>query len=333
MTDTPREPATGVAVAVLGDSDSHAYHDPLNDVERGGEFADVTHQWTAIWAALRPDEIDLGARGDFGTRNSIAHLRYLLSLPAKSPRKRDFRHNFAISSTRCESLSRRWPYQTKWLRSLLKADPQRWADGLVFIRIGVNDFGQARHLDVWARTGLDASASRLVDGCLDDISNAVEEIREVSATVNIALVGIAHDYNAPPSTEQWQTVPELARIDAVLDHFDAGLQALAAGDPHIAYLDDKRWVSRYWGGRDADGRPAYHPVFLGGTTPVTNTAGDAPSHRVLADGHAGTVANGLWLASVLSTLNERFGYRFSPIADAEIASLADPEGRYGIAPP
>ena len=71
---------TRMRLAVLGNSDSHAFHDSVSfadgSPERGGPQRAVTFQWTEIIARLRGDAIDQGAWGARGVhpRLSLIHI-------------------------------------------------------------------------------------------------------------------------------------------------------------------------------------------------------------------------------------------------------------------
>src|SRR5690606_24486956 len=95
-----------VPLAVLGDSDSHAYHDTLHFPPgwpaRGGPSRAITFQWTEVLARRRPEAIDLGPWGRWGMRRSWARVLGRLGRTVRAPRKEDHRHNFAVSGARCE---------------------------------------------------------------------------------------------------------------------------------------------------------------------------------------------------------------------------------------
>src|SRR5688572_17443685 len=96
-----------VALAVLGDSDSHSYHDRVLITEqfrRGGELRATTWQWTEALGQLRGRFIDQGPWNTWGTYNKVADVMTALRLPGRAPRKEDFRYNFAISGAECHEL-------------------------------------------------------------------------------------------------------------------------------------------------------------------------------------------------------------------------------------
>jgi hypothetical protein len=90
-------------------------------VRRGGEYHDVTLQWTEVLAATRADYFDMGGVGEHGNRGIVARARSWLGLEAKTPRKNDFRWNYARSGARCASLTTEWPEQTRWLVSAIES--------------------------------------------------------------------------------------------------------------------------------------------------------------------------------------------------------------------
>lgn len=308
--------AGAIPVAVLGDSDSHSYRDVLNGVRRGGANNARTFNWLEVWARLRPDQIDPGPFARAGDSRKAAVLKSFFGVPSRAPMKDDYLYDYAWSGARCASLNREWPEQTRWLAARLKSDPKRWAEGLVVIRIGVNDFGQSEHLTLMAR---DSDVMKgAIDACIEEIGTAVGEIRRVS-TARIALVGISHDYDTPfagPDVVPDAAVPGVA---AALDRFDDGLKAIAEKDPRIAFVDDDTWLARRFGGRRADDQKPR--VEIAGFV-VRNAVGDAPEFLHTTDGHAGTIAAGLFLQHFIETLNARFGLSLSPPSDEEIVALA-----------
>jgi len=321
-----------VPLAVLGDSDSHSYGGFPPDL-RGGRFRSSTLQWTEILAARRGDEVDLGPWGLWGTRRRWALLRRFLGLDFRWPMKQDFRHDLALSGAGCSDLTEGLGRQLPPLLSILRADPSAWSRGAVIIRIGINSVGRPQDLDRYAVAGLDAMAREAVEACVEYIESAVHSIRDVSADVAVALVGIAEDPNGARSADRWQSPVALARIREVLDYFDTRLAALAASDVRAAFVEDRAWWVGRLGGRDATGVLVPKSVSLGGTTSVTNSVGDHPRNAITADGHAGTVVNGLWVNHLLDVMNRELGFSITPLSDAEIAALADPTGAFGIAPP
>jgi hypothetical protein len=324
-THTPR-------LAVLGDSDSHSYRDAITGLRRGGDYHDVAYQWTEILARVRPEFLDQGEYTAWGSRAILARARDLLGLEAKTPRKQDFRWNYAWSGARCASLTSAWPWQARWVATSLRADPEAWADGLVLVKIGVNDLGQRRHLDAYAATGLRDAERAVIAGCAREIGTALDMIRAASPTVRVLVVGVADDSSWPPETTPQRSAEEVARIRAVLNAYDDALRSLVAERAGMAFMDDRAWYYEHFADRDSAGNSQPSSISFGGRTPVTNSQGDAPNNLMLADGHAGTVANGLWVRHLIRTLDRELGFEIPEISDADIARIADPHGEYGIAP-
>lgn len=321
-----------IPMAILGDSDSHSYQAFPPEARGGVAFRAVTLQWTEILERLRSREVDLGAWGVWGTRRRYALLRRVVRLETRYPMKEDFRNNMALSGARCEDLTSGLSRQVSPLLGILRREPEAWSRGIVVIRIGINSMGRADQLDQYAETGLDAAARSSVDDCMEHISSTIRSVRSVSPNVKLALVGVAEDPNGAGNADRWRSPTALSRIRQVLDYFDERLTALAAFDPAAVFVEDRAWWVERFGGRDGAGSLAPKSVSLGGPTSVTNSVGDHPTHAVTADGHAGTVTNGLWLNHLVSRLNQRFGLGLTPLSDGEIAYLVDPVGALGIAP-
>lgn len=319
--------AQALPLAVLGDSDSHAYQDtvsfPPSSGKRGGVHRAATLQWTEVLARVRPAQLDGGEWGVWGVPRPVARVQRLLGLQERAPRKQDHRFNFAISGAGCETLSTGGGRQAQRLLALMDRDPSRWRQGIVVIRIGVNDFGMDDALERLARDPADATVQRAIGRCIEQVEASIALLRQRHAQVRIVLVGIFDNAHWPRYAQRWQSAREIGNIERGLDVYDAALARLAAADPRIAFFDDRAWFAQRWGGRDASGRPAYRSVVLASGFEVRNTMGDEPQHAVIADGHAGLVWNVLWAQSLLALLNERFGLALTPIDDREAARFVE----------
>jgi hypothetical protein len=305
--------AEPLPVAVLGDSDSHSYRDAVNGVRRGGPENARTFNWLEVWARLRPGEVDFGPLTVAGDRRSVARLKSAIGVPTRTPKKADYLYNYAWSGARCASLNGEWPEQARRLATRLRQDTARWDAGLVIIRIGVNDFGQAAHLRAWSADP--DSARPVVDACVAEIAAAVRAIRGVSRA-HIALVGIAYDYNTLSIADVADR--DVLAVKGALSRFDEGLSALAEADSRVAFIDDYAWFQKRYGSRES-GALASSAMVAG--LSLQNAPGDSPTHMHTADKHAGTVASGLFLQHFILRLNEAFGWRLSVPADEEIVNL------------
>lgn len=312
-----------VPLAVLGDSDSHGYQDSLSfppgSDKRGGAHRAHTLQWTEVLARLRGDHLDLGPREVIGMPGWQARFWRFLREAPRAPRKLDHRHNFAVSGVGCSHLIEGHAAQVPALRALIAAEQQRWQSGIVVIRIGINDLGTRELLDRVA-AGDSAQADAGIQRCRRAIAEAVAQLHEVQPALRIVLVGLFDNAHWAPQHERWQVPAELARLDAHAERFDAGLRRIAA-DSGALFFSDRDWFRALWGGRDAQGRPAYRTVELGDWR-IANSQGDAPQHATLGDGHAGTVWNALWANALIALLNR--GGQQPPLPElrpAEILSL------------
>jgi hypothetical protein len=321
-------------IGILGDSDSHSYHDSVSFRSaglRGGAYRESTFQWTEIWARLRPTEVDLGAWGTFGNSARVAHLWQLVGFTKASPRKQDFWFNMSFSGALCTHLTQTPLRQTQALLQRMRKAPDRWANGVVVIRIGINSFGKKAEMQQFAVAGTTSNAFHRVTSCVREIERAVRLIRREHSSTRLVLVGILDNSDWTEYHQYWRNPSQLVNIAAVLDVFDSGLREIAARDGRAIFLDDRAWFRAHWGARSPnDGRPAYRAVSFGGTDSVSNTSGDEPTNLVLSDGHAGTVMNALWLNHLVTALNASWHLGLTPLSDSEIAKLADPAGRFGI---
>lgn len=314
-------------MAVLGDSDSHSYQDKVSFAQasgkRGGAYRSMTLQWTEVLARLRPHELDPGEWGVWGVHRVVARLQQWVGLQNRAPRKQDYQYNFAISGAGCETLTTGGGRQVQRLLSLMNREPARWRHGVVVLRIGVNSFGMDEGLEQFARDPMGDAIQTEVAQCLAQVRSAIALVHAEHPQTRFVLVGVYDNSNWPRYFDRWQSRGALANVARGLDVYDKSLQRLAAGDPRIAYFDDRAWFAARWGTRDAQGRPAYRPVVLASGLQVTNTIGDEPHHAVIADGHAGLVWNVLWAQSLVELLNQRLGMAITPIGDAEVSRLVD----------
>ena len=317
----PTESDGSVSLAVVGDSDSHAYHDtvffPPGSVKRGGDYRPTTWQWTELLQRLRGRQLDQGEWGIHGTRGAVARANRWLGREGRSPPKQDYRYNFALSGADCSDLLQGYSQQARALLSLMDQEPARWRNGVVLIRIGINNLGDARDLEQLAHDPQAPAVQEKIAGCVQAIQASVALLRGHHPSVRIVLVGIFNNANWPNYLDRWHDPVQLANIDKGLDVFDHALAGMARADPSIAFFDDRAWFATRWGSRDKQGRPAYRDLVLGDLR-VRNAAGDGPEYAVLADGHAGSAWNAEWARALVDLMNTRFQLAITPISQAEV---------------
>jgi GDSL-like Lipase/Acylhydrolase family len=309
-----------VRVAVIGDSDSHAFQDTFTfgagGTARGGALRASTLQWTEVLDRLRGTQVDLGRWGTFGHSGRIVRIASWVGLGLRTPRKMDFAFNTAFSGARCGSLAGHWG-QVAQVARLLRASPAAWDRGAVVIRIGINDLGRREVLEAVVADGLGEAQRALIGDCTDAIIAGARALRAAHPRVGILLVGIADNANWPPNFERFRSPEAMQRLAALHDAFDDALRGFAAGAPQVAFLDDRAFFREHWGGRAADGTPAYRAVEIAGRR-VSMSQGDAPEHAVLQDGHAGTIVNALFAQRLTELLATRLAAPVPPITDAEL---------------
>lgn len=323
VTHAPTASDGSVSLAVLGDSDSHAYHDslffPHGSVKRGGAYRPTTWQWTELLQRLRGRQLDQGAWGVHGTRGAVARANRWLGREGRSPAKQDYHYNFALSGADCNDLLTGYSQQARALLSLMDQEPVRWRNGVVLIRIGVNSFGDARDLEQLAHDPRAPAVQEKIAACVQAIQDSVALLRGHHPSVRIVLVGIFNNANWPNYLDRWHDPAQLANIDEGLDVFDHALAGMARADPRIAFFDDRAWFAARWGSRDGQGRPAYRDLVLGNLR-VRNEAGDGQEHAVLADGHAGSAWNAEWARALVDLMNARFQLAITPISRTEVVA-------------
>lgn len=326
-TPTAPAPAAAIPLAVLGDSNSHAYQDslafPAGSAERGGALRPRTYQWTEVLARLRGQEIDQGEWRRAGRPALVAMAREALGLPVgRAPEKLDYRYNFANSGATCFDLLHGRRRQAPRLVALMDEDPQRWRRGVVVIRMGANNWNGLVALS--ARNPADPRLGEATAYCAGEIARTIALIHASHPQTRILLAGITSTADDVANFKRWQSAAEMANVRQALAAFNGAIAGLAQGDPRLAFFDDMAWFAARWGGRDADGRPAYKTVVIGPGLQVINAAGDDPRHAQVADGHAGVALNALWAQSLVQRLNEAFDLQLTPIADAEVARFLAP---------
>lgn len=307
-----------IPVGILGDSDSTSYQGHAGQTRDDGPWGSALRasllQWPEVLARMRGEAVDLGEWAQWGVPRwlSMTRVRDGLGLRWRAPRKVDYRHNLAWAS-RCQDVL---SGQAPRLVDILDEAPADWARGVVIIRIGVNDFGKESLYEL-ARDPQAAGPATIIGQCLEDIRQTVQLIRTRHAQTRIVLVGIFNNAHWEPLHHEFQSPQELRNIDIGLDIFDNGLRDMALNDPGIAFFDDRAWFDRHWGGRDAEGRPAYRTLKIAGLE-VSNSKGDSLDHAVLANGHAGLVWNTMWTQDLVELLRQQFDLPIKAISDAEV---------------
>lgn len=321
-------------LGVVGDSDSHSYHDRLrfsgDDGARGGVHHATTWQWTEALQRLRGGWVDQGEWGRHGAPGAVARAAGWVGLQARAPEKEDFRYNFAVSGARCESLMG-GERQVPQLVDLMDEEPEAWRGGVVVIRIGVNSFGQSDSLERLAANPDDPELSATITRCISAMREAVRHLHQSHPQTRLVLVGIFDNSNIGEAALAPRAPVALRNIATALDRYDDALKAMAARDARIAFFDDRAWFASLWGTRSPDGRPRYRDVEIGGRLRISNTQGDAPSHAVLADGHAGSAWNALWAKALVDLINREFGASIPPVDEPGLLALLRP-GRRGARP-
>lgn len=325
--DSTAAPAGAISLAVLGDSNSHSYQDrvgfPASSPERGGELRPSTFQWTEVLGRLRTRELNQGPWGVWGRHAKVARVREWLGLEGgRWPRKEDYRYNFAYSGAACADLLTGRQRQARRLVELMDQEPERWRQGVVVVRMGLNDW--MRLLDLQARDPAAPEVRAAAAYCAGEIGRTVALIHASHPSTRILLVGLGNEADDPSYADRWQSAAESANINAALDGFNAAVRRLAADAPKVAYFDDLEWFKANWGARDDSGKPDYKTVAIGPSLRVTNTLGNEANHALLADAHAGTVWNALWAQALVVRLNEAFDLKLTPISDAEVVRFLEP---------
>lgn len=324
-TATPQSQGSGVPLAVLGNSDSHSYQDSLwfaaDSPERGGLNRARTLQWTEVLARLRSEEIDQGPWGVHGHPGRLARVAGWVGIGLRTPEKQDFAYNFATSGARCSHLGGSLG-QTAHLVRTLEARPEAWERGAVVIRIGINDLGRRERLDRVASDGVDDEARAAVESCVRLVEESVQRIRTSHSTVRVVLVGVADNANWPPNFAEWRSRTAMEHLTAFHDLYDDALRNIARERPRVSFLDDRAWFRTLWGGRDANGEPAYSSVCVGGIE-VTYTQGDELGNAILTDGHAGTVLNAMWARTLVDSLVAVGVAPLTPIGAEEVDALVE----------
>jgi len=312
-----------VPMAVLGDSNSHSYQDrvsfPPGSGERGGAHRARTFQWTEVLARLRPEAIDPGPWEASGHSKPWVYLRSLIGLPEpRAPRKEDYRFNFANSGAGCSALAQGLYHQVPHLLAEMATAPDRWAHGVVVLRISNVDFGGADFLDALAADAAAPEPNAVIDRCVRHIDRAVANIRAAQPAVHIVLVGTFDEAHDPLDFERVKTRAALDNVAHGMDRFDNALRGIVKRTPGTSFFDDRAWFRGLWGGRAADGTPAYRTVRIGDRLAVSNSLGDGPEHALLADDHAGLVWNTLWAQALSQHLHDQAHLPVAPITDEEV---------------
>ncbi len=316
----PASPASAIPIAVLGDSNSHSYGDtilyPPDKNSRSG-FRASTLQWPEVLARMRVNQLDLGPWVRWGNGGVLGRAGATIGLrTGRVPAKEDYLYNFAHSGARCRDLTDGFTRQAKRLADLMDDESARWANGVVVIAIGVNDWIPVMPLQ--AREPMAAGVRAVIDDCKKHIGEAVALIHARHPGARILIAGMFNEADDPDTFDSYLNGVEKKNIDAGVAAYDGALRELAKGQPNVAFFDNVAWFKSLWGERGADGKPNYHPVDLGGGLRITNTAGDDPHNALLADHHPGLPWNVLWVQALVARLNEAFGMKLTPISQPEV---------------
>jgi hypothetical protein len=316
---------SAIPLAVIGDSGSHSYQDPITFPPGGGlrdaALRDQTYQWTEVMTRLRGQEVDLGPWVRWGRGGVVAWMRDLVGLGGgRSPLKEDYLYNFSNSGAACKNimgdrLGQRYR-QAPRLVALMDEEPERWRRGVVFIHIGANDWN--RLLDLQAQDPAAPELLETIDYCRDQIERAVDAIHASHPSTRVLVIGPASDADDPGTFDRFRDAKARANIRTAVNTLSKALGGIAARHPgFVAFVDNGAWFRQRWGERGPDGEPAYHEVRIGHLQ-VSNTAGDGLENAWLGDGHAGTAMNTLWAQFLFERLRELTEAPLTPISDEEV---------------
>jgi len=320
-----RPMTSAIPLAVIGDSGSHSYQDPITFPPGGGlrdaALRDRTFQWTEVLARLRGSEIDMGPWVRWGRGGMSAWVRDLVGLGGgRSPLKEDYLYNFSNTGAACKNvmgdrLGQRYR-QAPRLVALMDQEPERWRRGVVVIHIGGNDWN--RLLDLQAQDPAAYELRETIHYCRDQIERAVELIHASHPSTRILVVGPASDADDPGTFDRYRDAKASANIRAAVGSFGKALRGIATRHPDfVGFVDSGVWFRQRWGERGAEGEPAYRAVGIG-PLQLSNTAGDGPDNIWLGDGHAGTAINTLWAQQIVERIRELTGAPLTPISDEEV---------------
>jgi len=323
--DEPRNILVGkTPVGMLGDSDTAAYQDhisfPAGSKQPGGAFHSTSLQWPEVLSRLRAEQVDVGPWAVWGVGRwfSIARVRDGLGLAWRGPQRETNQHNLAWASG-CEDLNDGAWRQTPRLIDVMNEQAHRWRNGVVVIRMGVNNFGKKEDLAALAVNPNDPVVVQRMAMCVNAIARSVQAIHQSHPQVRIVLVGIFNNVHWVPYQTQWTSPQAQDNISRGLDHFDHALERMAATDGRLAFFDDRAWFASQWGQRSpTTGQPNYQDVHLSTRLVVTNTAGDSPDNAVLGNLHAGLVWNVLWTQALVNLVRERFGLAVDAVTKDDV---------------
>jgi len=320
-------PAKAIALGVLGDSNSHSYHDrlafPPGSGGRGGAQIARTFNWPEVLARLRGSELDPGPWLEWGSANEVSGARRAVGLPVgRVPRKEDYLYNFAVSGAGCDDLTTGRLSQARHLALLMDKEPERWRRAVVVIYIGLADWIPL--LELQARDPDAPQLQQTIDRCVARQAEAIAAVRERHPEVRFLIAGLVNEIDDPGQFEHFRSAGESRNVDLALGRFNAALRGLAERTPGAAFFDSHAWFRKHWGSRGPDGLPnAYRTVTIG-SFQVSNTVGDEPRNALVADYHAGTVWNALWAQAVVQQLKDGLGLSLTPVTDAELWRYLQP---------
>jgi len=205
---------------------------------------------------------------------------------------------------------------------MMDRDPGLWKNGVVVIRIGVNDWDQ--FLDLQSRQPYSPEVRKTADFCATQIRESVARIRASHPSTRVMIVGLPNGSDDPSTSDRWKSAQEVANIQAATNLFNDGLRKVVESVPNASFFDDAAWTAKRWFAHSAPQKPYHNTVMLGKTLAVTNTAGDDPRNAQLQDLHGGLVWNALWAQSFVDQLRRDFKLPLTPISDDELAAFVLP---------
>jgi hypothetical protein len=266
----------------MGDSASDSYR--AND-NRGGAYRPVTFNWLEL--LVRTGRVDAGPWGSF-----------------TEPRRIDYARNWARSGATVTTLLSR--YQHTGLAAQVAPEGVEFA----VLWIGANDFHpNSGYRDVYTGTVSGAALQRKIDRMIAYTRTAAETVR--NAGTNILILPVADYGYQPAMILRYPDPVKRARVSNAIAAVNAGVQQHFAGQPSVVVVSMAESLSIY-----------AQPLVVDGVTMNCAAQGDHPSYCVLADGHAGTVLNGLLANLIIGKVNAAFGLGIMPLTQLEILQQA-----------
>lgn len=274
------------SIAIISDSSSDEYR---AEDKRGGSYGATTLSWNELLFKYR--NLDFGP---WGTRSE--------------PRRSGYEYNWARSAARTVDM-----ISTGQHTGVAQQVSQGKID-LVFINIGINDFGWWNNQYQGLYNGT-TDATQKANTMVGHIRTAVETV-QAAGNVPIILATVPDINLTPHVVASYPDATKRQRVTAATNLVNQKIKALVV-EKNLSLFDTDAMAQQLLA-KITNGN-----LIIAGETISFSQPGDEPHHFVLGDNiHGGTVAEGLFANYFLNVMNTTLGTSVPQFSDTEIVQNA-----------